>query len=128
MMGVLFAFLNRSVDRIIPIHKGGHMHISGPDHLMDRRGFLKKGMQAGALVVSYPVWKHFAGKEPDALQAAGTAAQSTLDKDTLRKLLEACLSRGGEFAEVYYERSVTHSPSLAEDKITTATRGLDMGA
>jgi len=103
------------------------MDISNPHRRMDRRGFLKKGMQAGALVVSYPVWKHFAGKETDLVRAAETTAQSALDKDTLGKLLEACLSRGGEFAEVYYERSVTNSISLDEDKISTATRGLDMG-
>jgi TldD protein len=103
------------------------MDISKPHRQIDRRGFLKKGMQAGALVVSFPVWKHFAGKETDLVRAAETAAPSTLDKDTLRKLLEACLSRGGEFAEVYYERSVTNSISLDEDKISTATRGLDMG-
>ena len=103
------------------------MDILRLNHLMDRRGFLKKGMQTGALVVSYPLWKHFAGKETDALGATEAVGQSALDKDTLRKLLEACLSRGGEFAEVYYERTVTNSLSLDEDKITTATRGLDMG-
>jgi TldD protein len=103
------------------------MDIFELNRLMDRRGFLKKGMQTGALVVSYPLWKHFAGKESAVLQAAESAAQSTLDKGTLKKLLEACLGRGGDFAEVYYERSVTNSLSLDEEKITTATRGLDMG-
>ncbi len=103
------------------------MDISKPHRQMDRRGFLKRGMQAGALVVSYPVWKRFAGKETDLVRATDSAAPEALDKETLRKLLEACLSRGGEFAEVYYERSVTNSISLDEDKISTATRGLDMG-
>jgi len=79
---------------------------------MDRRGFLKKGMQTSALVVSYPIWKHFAGKETDMLEAAGSASLSALDKDSLGKLLEASLSRGGDFAEVYYERTVTDSLSL----------------
>ncbi len=103
------------------------MDISKPHRLMNRRGFLKKGMQAGALVVSYPVWRHFAGKETALIRAADTVAPSELDKAAIGKLLEACLSRGGEFAEVYYERSVTNSLSLDEDKISTATRGLDMG-
>jgi TldD protein len=94
---------------------------------MDRRGFLKKGMKTGALVVSYPLWKHFARKDPEVLRAEEPEALAALDKDSLRKLLEACLSRGGDFAEVYYERTVTDSLSLDEDKITTATRGLDMG-
>ena len=103
------------------------MDVFQAHRLMDRRGFLKKGMKTGALIVSYPLWKHFAGKESDMLQAAEGSAQSPLDKDSLKKLLEACLSRGGDFAEVYYERSITNSLSLDEDKITTATRGLDMG-
>jgi TldD protein len=94
---------------------------------MDRRSFLKKGMHTGALVVSYPVWKHFAGKETDLLRATGADLPASLDKEGLQKLLEVCLSRGGEFAEVYYERTVTNSISLDEDKISTATRGLDMG-
>jgi TldD protein len=103
------------------------MDIFKPQRPMDRRGFLKKGMQAGALVVSYPVWKRFAGKETDVVRATDAAVPSALDKDTLGKLLEACLSRGGEFAEIYYERSVTNTISLDEDKISAATRGLDMG-
>ena len=103
------------------------MDIFQAHRLMDRRGFLKKGMQTSALVVSYPIWKHFAGKETDMLEAAGSASLSALDKDSLGKLLEASLSRGGDFAEVYYERTVTDSLSLDEDKITTAMRGLDMG-
>ena len=103
------------------------MDISKPHHQMDRRGFLKKGMQAGALVVSYPVWKHFRGQTKKMLSTMGPVEAAGLDKGTLRKLLEACLSRGGEFAEVYYERSITNSLSLDEDKLSTATRGLDMG-
>jgi TldD protein len=99
-----------------------------PQQSMDRRSFLKKGMQTGALVVSYPVWKHLSGADRQALFAAEAAPAAGLDKDTLRKLLEACLSRGGDFAEVYYERTVTNSLSLDEEKISTATRGLDMGA
>jgi len=103
------------------------MDIFEPHRLMNRRGFLKKGMQTGALVVSYPVWKHLAGKDPDTHLAVESAVQSALDKDTLKKLLEACLSRGGDFAEIYYERTIENSLSLDEDKISDATRGLDMG-
>ena len=98
-----------------------------PRRLMDRRSFLKKGMRTGALVVSYPIWKHLAGKETEALMTADSGTLPGLDKDSLRKLLEACLGRGGDFADIYYERTVTNSLSLDEDKITTATRGLDMG-
>jgi TldD protein len=103
------------------------MDISRRDHPKSRRGFLKKGIRAGALVVSYPVWKHFGGKNADALLAAAAELPAGLDKETLKKLLDVCLSRGGEFAEVYYERTVENSVSLDEDKISAATRGLDTG-
>jgi TldD protein len=103
------------------------MDIFQPNRLIDRRSFLKKGMHAGTLIVSFPIWKHFAGKDTDSLLAPGADLPARLDKEGLRKLLEFCLGRGGEFAEVYYERTVSNSLSLDEDKISTATRGLDMG-
>jgi TldD protein len=103
------------------------MDIFQAHRLMNRRGFLKKGMRAGALVVSYPLWKQFQVRKTEMLLTMDPVAAAGLDKESLRKLLEACLSRGGEFAEAYYERTVTNSLSLDEDKITAATRGLDMG-
>jgi TldD protein len=102
------------------------MHIPGRDHLVGRRGFLRRGIRVGALVVSYPAWKHF-GAKADLLLAEQARPPAGLDKETLRKLLEICLSRGGEFAEAYYERTIENSISLDEDKISEATRGLDMG-
>ena len=102
------------------------MHSSGRYRLTDRRGFLKRGVQAGALVVSYPLWKHVAG-DAETLMAAEPRLPPGLDKEGLRRLLDVCLSRGGEFAEVYYERTIENSISLDEDKISAATRGLDMG-
>src|SRR4030043_150333 len=127
-MGLFLALRNRPNDRLIPTPRGGQMNIPKPDQTMDRRSFLKKGMRTGALIVSFPIWKHIAGKDEDSVLAAqANPAFAALDKDTLSRLLEVCLSRGGEFAEVYYERTVSNSISLDEDKISTATRGLDMG-
>lgn len=71
------------------------MSIPKTQHLMNRRRFLKTGVQTGAMVVSFPLWKHFAGKDADALLAAEAELPAGLDKETLRKLLEVCLSRGG---------------------------------
>ncbi len=96
-------------------------------HPMNRRTFLSKGIQTGALVVSLPLWQHFGGQDPGPLLAVESDPPATLDLETFRKLLQICLSRGGEFAEIYYERTVTNSISLDEDKISSATRGLDMG-
>ncbi len=96
-------------------------------HQMNRRKFLCQGIQAGALVVSLPLWKRFGKRHPEVLLAAEAGTLPPLDKEALRRLLEACLSRGGDFAEIYYERTVSNSISLDENKISAATRGLDMG-
>ena len=96
-------------------------------HPLDRRSFLKKGIHTGALVASIPLWKYLAAKDPEALLAEETGSPLLLAEEDLRKLLEIALSRGGEFAEIYYERTVSNSISLDEEKITAATRGLDMG-
>jgi TldD protein len=97
------------------------------DPYLDRRAFLKRGMTAGALAISYPLWKHLSAEETDAFAADEAAEPAALDRDSLNRLLKVCLTRGGEFAEVYYERTVANSVSLDEDKISSATRGLDMG-
>ncbi|MGB8952918.1 MAG: TldD/PmbA family protein [Candidatus Aminicenantales bacterium] len=97
-------------------------------HPMDRRNFLKKGITTGVLIASSPLWKYLAAKDPDTLLAEDVFSPFKLTQEELKKLLEAALSRGGEFAEVYLEYTVSNSISLDEDKITAATRGLDMGA
>jgi TldD protein len=97
---------------------------------MDRRDFLMKGIRSGAILVSLPYWTSVACKRngsPPA-EAAGFAAAASLSKEDLAKLLEAALSRGGDFAEIYIESTVQNSLSLDEEKISAATRGLDMGA
>jgi TldD protein len=95
---------------------------------MDRRNFLKRGIQSGAVLVSLPIWKNLAWGDPEALLDGEKAAAAFLSKEDLRKLLEAALSRGGDFAEIYFEHTVQNTISLDEEKISTATRGLDMGA
>jgi TldD protein len=95
---------------------------------MNRRVFLKKGIQTGALVVSLPLWKHLGPKGSEALLGDVPASSLFPPEEELRKLLEAALSRGGEFAEVYLEYTISNRISLDEDKIAGAGRGVDMGA
>jgi TldD protein len=94
---------------------------------LDRRTFLKRGILAGAVVASVPLWKYLAAKDPETLLAEESNASLALSREELKKLLEISLGRGGEFTEVYFERTVDNSISLDEDKVTSATRGLDMG-
>lgn len=94
---------------------------------MDRRDFLRKGIRSGAVLVSLPLWADRAwaraGRPP------GAAAEAAfLPKEELIRLLEAALSRGGDFAEVYFERTVQNTIGLDEGRISAASRALDMGA
>jgi TldD protein len=93
---------------------------------MDRRDFLKRGIESGAFLVSLPLWLNTACGRSGAVVDADAGA-AFLSKEDLRKLLEAALSKGGEFAEVYFERTVQNTLSLDEEKISTAASGLDMG-
>jgi TldD protein len=94
---------------------------------IDRRNFLKRGIQSGAVLVSLPIWNSLAWGHPETL-LDGEAAEAFLSKEDLKKLLEAALSKGGDFAEIYFEHTVQNSLMLDEEKISTATRGLDRGA
>ena len=93
---------------------------------MDRRDFLKKGIESGAVLVSLPLWTSAVWGRAGA-PLGSEAAAALLSKEDLKKLLEAALSRGGDFAEVYFEHTVQNGLSLDEGKISTATRALDMG-
>jgi TldD protein len=97
---------------------------------IQRRIFLKRGIQSGAILVSMPLLRSLSAKEIDALASneSESSIQASLSKDELQKLLKAALSRGGDFAEVYFEHTIQNSIGLDEDKISSATRGVDMGA
>jgi TldD protein len=95
---------------------------------MDRRSFLKRGVQSGAAFVTLPFWSRLLfpeGEVPPGLEVPEPFAISAED---LRKLLQVALAHGGEFAEVYLEYTVENSLGLDEDKISNATRGVKMGA
>jgi len=93
---------------------------------MDRRVFLKRGFRSGAVLVSLPLLKDMAWAGLAA--PAGADAAPFLSKEEMTKLLEAALSKGGDFAEVYFEHTVQNSLSLDEEKISGASSGLDLGA
>ena len=96
---------------------------------MKRRLFIKNGAYAGALMASFPIVARFTTREVEALLVPGLEGDGGvfLPPEDLKKLLDIALGRGGEFAEVYMERRVVNNLSLDEDKISSATRGVDMG-
>jgi TldD protein len=93
---------------------------------MDRRRFLKRGVEAGTLIVTFPLWEN-AWACPEGLLDSKAPAPFILPQDGLRKLLEIALSRGGNFAEIYMEHTVSNSIGLDENVVSGASRNVDMG-
>lgn len=94
---------------------------------MNRRDFALKGSLAASAVAGSDFWLNslVAG-------AAGTAP-SHLDnyfhvaKGDISKLLSACLSKGADFADLYFEYRITSSLTYEEDIVRTARRGIAQG-
>jgi len=111
------------------LDRGGFMNGFIQNKAIHRRVFLKRGLQSGAILISLPLWKNLTAKEIEAVTGSESAAEvpASLSKAELQKLLKVALNRGGDFAEVYFERTVQNSIGLDEDKISSASRGVDMG-
>ncbi len=90
-----------------------------------RRKFLKAGATGGAVIATYPVWKLFSFSAPSPDFYVNPTVN--LSKETLEKLIDIALQKGGEFAEVYVEYNVGNQIALEENKIYGAGRGVDMG-
>jgi TldD protein len=90
-----------------------------------RREFLKAGAAGGVVIATAPIWDLFAFSAPPADFYVNPVCN--LSKETLTKLLAIALQQGGDFAEVYVEYTVQNNISIQEDKIHSATRGVDMG-
>jgi len=90
---------------------------------MDRRTFLETLAATGLAVGLVP------GAATRALAGeAVTFGGLPLDETLLRKLLTAAMTRGGEFAEVFVQDSLSVSANLDENKIRSAAVGASRGA
>lgn len=90
-----------------------------------RRNFLKAGFAGGVVIATVPIWDLFSFSAPPDDFYINPACK--LSKETLTKLVTIALQRGGEFAEVYLEYTVTNDIYLNENEIYRASRGVDMG-
>lgn len=90
-----------------------------------RRKFLKTGAAGGVIITTLPIWKLCSCSAPPSDFYVNPA--SNLSKETLEKLIEIALRKGGEFAEIYVEYKVDNRVSLEENKIYGAGRGVEMG-
>jgi TldD protein len=87
-----------------------------PGNKMPRREFLKKSAQGGViLTVSPMILRGATGWADEA--AAPKMSIKDLARGDLEQLLHVALSRGGDFAEIYAERSAYRRINLSEDKL-----------
>lgn len=89
-----------------------------------RRTFLKGSLSFGAFMVSFPLMKFFLYRDPESISENNPFH---LTKKEMEKVLSIALSRGGEFAEIYFEYTISNNISLDEEKISYAIRGVDCG-
>lgn len=95
------------------------------DLKLGRRGFLKGSLSFGAFMVCFPLMKFLPDGDPEAVPES---KPFNFTKKEMEKILSIALSRGGEFAEIYFEYTISNSISLDEEKISYAVRGVDCGA
>ncbi len=95
---------------------------------MRRREFMLKGSFAMAAIATSDLWlsKIIAGETPsNKLPILDTYFQ--VSKAEMDKLLTACLSRGADFADLFYEYTVSSILSFEEDTVKSARRGIVQG-
>ena len=90
-----------------------------------RRDFIKQSMAGGMVAATLPLWKLYPGDLPDEIPSFYSSFG--LEKENIENLLETALQSGGDFAEIYAEYTINNGINLEEDKIHSATRGIDMG-
>jgi TldD protein len=95
---------------------------------MKRREFMLKGSLTMAAVAASDLWlsKIIAGETPSkSLPILDTYFH--VSKADMDKLLIACLSRGADFADVFFEYTISSMLSFEEDMVKSARRGIVQG-
>jgi TldD protein len=94
---------------------------------IDRRAFLKATTAAGGAIIAAPVlfdgWLTFAGTEK-----AGYFEKEFGITDALcKKVLAEALSKGGDFADLYFEHTISNSLGLEDKKVDRAYTSVNLG-
>jgi len=94
---------------------------------MKRRDFMVKGSLALAAVATSDQWlgRVVAGEEMRNLPILATYFQ--VGKEDLNRLLGAALSKGADFADLFFEYRISSNLSFEEDQVKSARRGIVSG-
>jgi TldD protein len=96
-------------------------------HRLSRRDFIKQSALGGLALATVPSW----GKGLLALEEKGEALPFIdhfgVSQEDMQKVLSIALSRGGDFAELFFDYRLRNSISLEEHIVKSATQGITMG-
>ncbi|HMS41638.1 MAG TPA: DNA gyrase modulator, partial [Pyrinomonadaceae bacterium] len=95
---------------------------------MKRRDFLVKGAFALGAVATSDLWigKIVAG-ENTMLKNSLLDTYFQVSQEQIKKVLTACLAKGADFADVFFEYRVSSNLSFEEDIVKSARRGIVQG-
>jgi TldD protein len=95
---------------------------------MKRRDFLVQSSLALGAVVTSDLWlsKVLAG-EPILMPTSLLDTYFRVSKNDINKVLAACLAKGAEFADLFFEYRISSDLSFEEDKVKSARRGIVQG-
>jgi TldD protein len=94
---------------------------------MRRRDFMTKSSLALAAVATSDLWlsRVVAGEKTSKLPILDTYFQ--VSREEMNKLLAAALSKGADFADLFFEYRITSNLNFEEDIVKTARRGIVSG-
>src|SRR5688572_28209684 len=96
---------------------------------MKRRDFIVKGAFALGAVAASDLWlgKIVAGESTGLMKTSLLDTYFHVSQEQIKKVLAACLAKGADFADVFFEYRITSSLSFEEDAVKSARRGIVQG-
>jgi TldD protein len=96
-------------------------------NLIDRRTFLKASSLAGGAIIAAPVlfdgWLTFAGTE----KTGYFEKEFGITDNLCKRVLGKALSKGGDFADLYFEHTLSNSLGLEDKKVDRAYTSVNLG-
>lgn len=94
---------------------------------IDRRDFLKKSGTGLMAATASSLWfdRLFAGKLPPS--SSFFADHFGVTKEDMKMILEAALSKGGHFSELFFEYKIANNVVMAEDIIKRSSENISLG-
>ena len=94
---------------------------------IDRRTFLKATTAAGGVIIAAPVlfdgWLTFA----DTGKTGYFEKEFGITDALCKKVLGQALSKGGDFADLYFEHTISNSLGLEDKKVDRASTSVNLG-